>query len=364
MTDKITEMIDNVSTSDYNDFDSKTNSKLEYKRKTDNVSRDFSWLPIVEETIPYLDNIIRNPRRFIQQEEDIVIVEKSKKISTETIEHLAQHTNYIQEVDEDGMIRPSKVLNVQKEETWDLYENRFIFTLIKELARFIRKYTDKDLENPHTEIKSTVNYTGESAYKNEDIKISVNLETFKKEEPKNFNKAEMIAKIEELRNIVTDFENSTFIKSLAKAIPVKSPIRKTNVILKDVNFQKALALWEYMKNSEIGEPEDRSTYTENLTNNEIKKRFNLSYYLNYIGLGAERNEEKASPELLLDKINSLLEEYIDMTDLSERKLAEFITNEIKAVIKRKKSRENEIVKVFNKFIKEHNSYIENICDIV
>ena len=102
----------------------------------------------------------------------------------------------------------------------------------------------------------------------------------------------------------------------------------------------------------------------NRKTDEIKKRFNLSYYLNYIGLGAERNEEKASPELLLDKINSLLEEYIDMTDLSERKLAEFITNEIKAVIKRKKSRENEIVKVFNKFIKEHNSYIENICDIV
>ena len=95
MIDKITEIFGNVSNEDYKSFNDKINSIINFTRTTENVSRDFSWVPIVEETIPYLDTIIRNPKKFLQQEEDIVIVEKSKKISTETVRHLAQHTNFI-----------------------------------------------------------------------------------------------------------------------------------------------------------------------------------------------------------------------------------------------------------------------------
>lgn len=79
MIDKITEIFGNVSNEDYKSFNDKINSIINFTRTTENVSRDFSWVPIVEETIPYLDTIIRNPKKFLQQEEDIVIVEKSKK---------------------------------------------------------------------------------------------------------------------------------------------------------------------------------------------------------------------------------------------------------------------------------------------
>lgn len=364
MTDKITEIIGKISAEDFNDFDSKTNSTLEYNRKTNNVSRDFSWMPIVEETLPYLDNIIRNPRRFIQQEEDIVIVEKSKKISTETIEHLAQHTNFIQDIDKDGMIKPSKVLNIQKEETWDLYENRFIYTLVKELGKFIRKYTDKDLEDPKIEINNIVNYSGKSSYKNENINISVNLETSKREEPKGFNKEEMLEKMHNMQNIVIDFENSAFIKSLSQALPVKSPIRKTNIILKDTNFQRALTLWEYIKNSEIGDPEDKSESTENLTTKEMKKKLDLSYYLDYLALNIEKNEEDVSTDLLADKIIALLEEYIDTTNITEKKLNDFLKSEIKSAVKRRKNKEKDILKIFNKIIKDSNDYINNIYEMI
>ena len=76
MIDKITEIFGNVSNEDYKSFNDKINSIINFTRTTENVSRDFSWVPIVEETIPYLDTIIRNPKKFLQQEEDIVIVEK------------------------------------------------------------------------------------------------------------------------------------------------------------------------------------------------------------------------------------------------------------------------------------------------
>lgn len=33
---------------------------------------NYEWLTIMEDTIRYLDNILRNPNRFIVNEEDIV----------------------------------------------------------------------------------------------------------------------------------------------------------------------------------------------------------------------------------------------------------------------------------------------------
>ena len=113
-------------------------SKVVVNSSFQSVEYDYSWIDKIEETIIYLDNIIRNPKRFIMQEEEIVPVEKAKKISQETIKHLAQHTDLIQDVSEDGTITPSKVLNVNKEESFDIYENRFIISLLNNLNYFFQ----------------------------------------------------------------------------------------------------------------------------------------------------------------------------------------------------------------------------------
>lgn len=53
----------------------------------------------METTIPYIDNIFRNPNRFIINEEEIVKIELARKVTVESIKHLAKHTNLIQDVD-------------------------------------------------------------------------------------------------------------------------------------------------------------------------------------------------------------------------------------------------------------------------
>lgn len=363
MTDKIGEIFGNIEEKEYELFENKVNSNIEFTRTTENVSRDFSWIPIVEETLPYLDNIIRNPKKFLQQEEDIVIVEKSKKISTETVQHLAQHTNFIQDVDEEGMVKPSKVLNIEKEDSWDLYENRFIYTLVKELSIFVQKYTDKDLESPKIETNNVVNYMGTTNYDNEDISISVNLQTSKKQEPKDFDLEITKKKIEEIRDVVLDFENSTFIKSLSQAIPVKSPIKKTNIILKDPNFQKCLELWEFIKNSEIGEPQEIKKDVENLVTPKIKEKYDLCYFMQFIS-AMKTNTEDATAKSLAEKILSLIDEYIDVTNYTEKKIIDFVSEEIKDAIEKRKEREQEIKDIFEKYIITNNDYIKKICEIM
>ena len=85
----------------------------------------------------YLDNILRNPNRFIINEEEIVKVEQAKRITVDSIKHLAKHTSFIQEIDDNGDVKPSKVLNINKDESYNTYENRFIYTLINNMRTFV-----------------------------------------------------------------------------------------------------------------------------------------------------------------------------------------------------------------------------------
>ena len=83
----------------FEQFIGANDSKMVIDSSFKSVEYDYSWISKIEDTLVYLDNIIRNPKRFIMQEEEVVPVEKAKKISQETIKHLAQHTDLIQDVE-------------------------------------------------------------------------------------------------------------------------------------------------------------------------------------------------------------------------------------------------------------------------
>lgn len=61
--------------------------------------RDLEWIDMMIETLPYIDRIFRNPNRFIINEEEVIKIELSKKVTVDSIKHLSKHTNLIQEVD-------------------------------------------------------------------------------------------------------------------------------------------------------------------------------------------------------------------------------------------------------------------------
>ncbi len=136
MDDKIQEFIAEIDEKELEQFLKKIHSSITVQTEVEKVISDTSWISMIEESIPYLDDIIRNPRRFIMQEENIVPIEKAKVVTEESIKHLAQNTKLIQDVDEDDNVVPLKLLNVYREETVDLYENRFIKSLVDNLYNF------------------------------------------------------------------------------------------------------------------------------------------------------------------------------------------------------------------------------------
>ena len=102
-------------------FNASLKSQYSLASNYEKVEADFTWLDIMEDTIMYLDNILRNPNRFIVNEEEIVKVEQARRITVESIKHLAKHTNFIQEIEDNGDVKPSKILNINKDESYNTY---------------------------------------------------------------------------------------------------------------------------------------------------------------------------------------------------------------------------------------------------
>ena len=53
---------------------------------------DVSWVETIENALIHVDNCLRNPRRTIEDVEEIVPIALSRKITVESVKHLAQHT--------------------------------------------------------------------------------------------------------------------------------------------------------------------------------------------------------------------------------------------------------------------------------
>lgn len=227
---------------------SKPQLKLAKKSRTKQFETD--WIDMIESCITNLDNIVRNPRKFIVIEEDIVDISLARAISTESVKHLAQHTNMIASVDKEGNVTPNKILNTTKEESFEIYENRFIYTLLKNLSNFIARRMDaikKAYVNDNIlELDVDANfYMGKTrVFYNLELIGSVPSDV---EEDIQGADLKIVERVTKLQRIISDFLSSPFAKQMINSAPVRPPITRTNVILKNPDFKKALVLWQFIE---------------------------------------------------------------------------------------------------------------------
>ena len=113
------------------------------------------WLGVIEESLDALNRITEKPRRYVTTSEEVVTVALAKKITADSVRHLSMNTQFITS-NKSGEIHPTRVLNVTTEETYDLYENRFIYHLIQRLVAFIDKRTDVIFWSTGNETRNTL----------------------------------------------------------------------------------------------------------------------------------------------------------------------------------------------------------------
>lgn len=190
--------------------------------KTNEKVIDMDWVIAIEETLPYIQKAIDEQRRFIKQAENVVRIKKAKKI-----------------------------LTVEREEGFAIYENRVLLTLIHKALMFVDdKYSKmKDVPNDsynnitmnrHLELNQqkldfSVNYVNED---HESLAEDLDVEDI--ESLSDFDR------IRRIRQGLNECLATPLMKEIAKEPQVKPPLTQTNLLKENHNFKKAVELWNFL----------------------------------------------------------------------------------------------------------------------
>lgn len=190
--------------------------------KTNEKVIDMDWVIAIEETLPYIQKAIDEQRRFIKQAENVVRIKKAKKI-----------------------------LTVEREEGFAIYENRVLLTLIHKALMFVDdKYSKmKDVPNDsynnitmnrHLELNQqkldfSVNYVNEN---HESLAEDLDVEDI--ESLSDFDR------IRRIRQGLNECLATPLMKEIAKEPQVKPPLTQTNLLKENPNFKKAVELWNFL----------------------------------------------------------------------------------------------------------------------
>ncbi len=347
-------------------FLAKTDAEASSITSITQVVKDLSWIEMLESMIPYIDVIVRNPRKFIVSEEELIPVEKTKKVTEESIKHLAKHTSLIQDIDEDGSVKPLKLLNVFKEETTDLYENRFIYSLIVNTKTFLNNQLENDSNKMKSRYINKVHYESVSKLQGEKVKFKVEVESEFSESADeiklNNNIDERINRISE---IFSDFLSTQFIKGLSGATPVRSPIRKTNVILKDKNFQKAVELWEFIEKYNIEESTKVVKTEKEEEYLDLADKMKVGTFIQYCAVNKmSKKEDSLNQKFSHASIRKLIEHYVSEYQGSEKEFKNLLAKEFKMAKAKKEKEYDDIRKVYRSLVTGHNNRIKNSLSFI
>ena len=229
------------------------NADIELKKRYMLRAIDEEWVSMIEDTLPSLDVVMRNPTKFIEEREELVPIEQSRSVSVRSIQHLSQHTNLISSIDGDK-ITPSKILNVIRDETMLTYENKFINTLINRLYFFVsRRYEvakrdGQDEKTTKLEFKENFKHEKASVNVNFSIEFSEPTEDTDEKAEKNYMySSDLWHRVEKLHDIVTAYTTSEFVQQMGSNF-IRPPVMHTNAILKNKDMHQCLLLWQFIEN--------------------------------------------------------------------------------------------------------------------
>ncbi len=309
---------------------------------------DLRWVDAIESCIIPLDTIIRNPRKFIVQEEEIVAIERARKITAESVRHLAQHTNLIARV-EDDTVTPHHILNVFREESFEIYENRFIFTLVKQLEWFIQERYNALVNLAGDENMSSVKMESTVKKGNELITFKMEIATqYSGASDDGGKEKSAIDRIIKIKTIIDEFAHSSFMREMRNCTPVRPPIMRTNVILKDPNFRSCLALWQFIQSYNDVGYEITVKESDDMVSDDYRDDLYGMMASNYMLLKKNTVPEKDFRGKLKKRklkpkfIKRLAEELVLNYDMDEAEIRKIFIDEMKLANKKKTAGEEKI----------------------
>ena len=252
---------------------------LEQKNRVLHKVVDERWLTVVEEGIESIFNIVDKPRRFITTSEEVVPVALAKKITADSVRHLSQNTQFIAS-NEAGEIQPTRILNVTTEESYDLYENRFVYHLIQRLFAFVDKRTDIIFWSTGDETCNVMSMESkiDDAYEEISYKVEMTIKNRQSYVENDTDNMDLFKRIDRVRRMSRTLRASSFCDIMNGCAKVRSPIQRTNLMMKDPDYRACYKLWQFIE----GYDEVGYTIEEQDSALQFDEEYLLQMYINMI----------------------------------------------------------------------------------
>lgn len=229
-------------------------------RESEDVTTIFSvchieqdWVEAIEVGLPFFEKAIKEERQFIRNDGEVLPIEKIRKTSKDSIQDLAKHANYITHEAPDDLeteVLPDKMLMIQKESDFAIYENRVLYAGLMYLKDFvasrlveIKETTNTYLVKQH--IKKLIDMGSRK------IHINLDYDETRVNDPlltdKNTEK-DVIDRLDEILTGILALLKTPLMREVSKAEMVSRPIAKTNILKMNRNFRESLACFEYIAN--------------------------------------------------------------------------------------------------------------------
>ena len=204
------------------------------------------WIQIIEEGMEHVEKAIREERQFIRKEGEVVPIEKLKRVSTATVQHLARHSDLITKEPEEGEpLIPERLYMAENLSDFTVYENRFLYMLLCYLRDFISVRLDKILELGRTyTMRTEIDKNVRVGKKHLKYKTSVYYEDKNDKLADEYSPSSpLIERIETAQRLVVSLLMTPLMKEVSKAPMLTPPITRTNVLRMNVHFKAALEMY-------------------------------------------------------------------------------------------------------------------------
>lgn len=264
-----------------------TSGETTYLRqdRVESTSFDLTWIQVIEDCLYDLGSIVKNPKIVTKTDEELVPVELARKTGMDSVKHLASHTQYIKEIEENGDVIPSKILNIGNDDEYHTYENRFIATLIRRLVLFVDKRYQFIQDHSELHDQETLLIKNHSVVNGAEVSLETKVKVVSPKEEK-IRKAnqEVLDRITSIRKYLIYYYRSDFMAKMKNERDVRNPILQTNIIRKNPQYHHCFRLYRFIESYDLLGANYFVKETFSVFSPEELKELNCLLLANYLSL--------------------------------------------------------------------------------
>ena len=319
-------------------------NQIQFSNRREVKSVDPVWVENIEASMEAFQHIIAMPRQEFKEDELIVNVAYARRTGQDVVRHLSSHAALVEDYnEEDGTVRPSRVLQKYREESLGLYENRLVFTALEQAYHFTKIRHDALFgamgDQFGAKLKVTSNMESATELVHMDLFLHIrSTESMLETDEKN---RDIFNRISRLYRLLGVFMSSPFAQQLAQFDRVKGAIHKTNILKRNPDYKAAVKLLEFLRsydqvgyviavveqNPTVSETFEKDIYHNILFNYLILKGYLEDEESRRLPMLRKPRQRKLKPKFIKQVIEELTEDY-DLPDVEVRKiLIEELTKE-------------------------------------